>query len=109
MAANFKNYSANGVGTSNTTLYNPSSSGIQSIVIGLTLANKSGSAVTASVLLNTGSNVTYIIKDGLITVGTSLVPVGGGTKLVLEQNDSLVVIANTANSVDATLSVLEIT
>lgn len=109
MAATFRNFSANGVGTSNSTIYNPTSSGIQSIVIGLTLANKSGAAVTASVLLNTGTNVTYIIKDGLITVGTTLVPVGGGTKLVLEQNDSLVVIANTANSVDATLSVLEIT
>lgn len=109
MAANFKNFTANSVGTSNTTLYNPTTSGIQSVVIGLTLSNKIGSAVTASVLLDTGTDVTYLIKDGLITVGTTLVPVGGGTKLVVTQNHSLKVISNTASSIDATLSVLEIT
>lgn len=109
MAANFKNFTANSVGTSNTTLYNPTTAGIQSIVIGLTLSNKVGTAVTASVILDTGTDVTYIIKDGLITVGTTLVPVGGGTKLVVAENHSLKIISNTASSVDATLSVLEIT
>ncbi len=79
-------------------------------IIGLTIANIIATQVLVSVQLenNDGNNV-YLIKDAPISSGGSFVPIGGDQKVVMEAADILKVTSNTANSVDSTLSILEIT
>ena len=108
MANSFKNYLGTSVGTTANAVYSPTTSGMQSTIIGMTLANITNLPVYASVLLNSSSANAYLIKDALIPTGGTLVPVGGDQKLVMEQNDVLYVSSNSNNSVDVIISVLEI-
>jgi len=84
--------------------------GAQTTVIGLTLANIIATQVLISVQLenNDGNNV-YLIRNAPLSSGGSFVPIGGDQKVVMEASDVLKVTSNTANSVDSTLSILEIT
>jgi hypothetical protein len=85
---------------------------MESIVIGITLANKTSAGVTASVFLDnfSGSNDVYIVKDATIPAGSSL-EVMSGNKIVVQgngsANDVIRVSSGTATAVDATISVLE--
>ena len=118
MANDFKRFTVSSVntsvGASASAVYTVPSSGsaMESIVIGITLANKTASGVTASVFLDnfSGSNDVYIVKDATIPAGSSL-EVMSGNKIVLQNNgttgDVLRVSAGTATAVDATISVLE--
>ena len=118
MANDFKRFTVPSVNTSTgssaSAVYTVPSSGsaMESIVIGITLANKTSSGVTASVFLDNydGSNDVYIIKDASIPAGSSL-EVMAGNKIVVQgngsANDVIRVSAGTATAVDATVSVLE--
>jgi len=81
----------------------------QTTIIGLTVTNITGSQVTISVTLenNDGDNV-YLVKDIPIPAGSAFIPVGGEQKVVLEADDVIKVTSDTDNSVDSTLSILEI-
>ena len=89
-----------------------SSTALESIVIGITLANKHTAGITASVFLDhlDGSSDVYIVKNASIPAGASL-EVMSGNKLVLQgdgtANDALRISASAATSLDATVSVLE--
>lgn len=74
-----------------------------SILIGATMANITGSALTASLQLGT----VYIVRDASIPVGSSLSVLDG--KIVLETGDTIVATASADTSVDVILSLLEIT
>ena len=104
MAINYKNYLVSSVTTS-TTLYNPTTSGIQSTVIGLLIANTSTSTVTATVTLNSGATTSNIVYNITIPVGNSL-DVVQGAKIVVEQNDLIAISAS--GTVDAILSAVEV-
>ena len=116
MANDFKRFCVPSVGTSLTTLYTvpagASSSALESIVIGITMANKSTSGITASIFIDNedGSNDVYIVKDANIPAGASL-EVMSGNKLVLMNDgsnaDNLEGIASASSSLDVTVSVLE--
>ena len=118
MANDFKRFTSASLGTtagaSATAVYTVPSSGsaMESIVIGITLANKSNAGITASVFLDNhdGSNDVYIVKDATIPAGASL-EVMSGNKLVLQgtgsANDALRISASAASALDATVSVLE--
>ena len=116
MANDFKRYCVPDVGTSLTTLYTvpagASSAALESIVIGITMANKSTSGITASIFIDNedGSNDVYIVKDANIPAGASL-EVMSGNKLVLMNDgsnaDNLEGIASASSSLDVTVSVLE--
>jgi len=118
MANDFKRFTSASLGTttgaSATAVYTVPSSGsaMESIVIGITLANKSSSGITADVFLDNydGSNDVYIVKDATIPAGASL-EVMSGNKLVLQgdgtTNDALRISSSAATSLDATVSVLE--
>lgn len=119
MASSFKRYFTKNIGTANTTIYNPTTPGIQATVIGLSLCNISNSAIEVSVTLSqgansasAGSNTVFLVKNTIIPSGSSLVPVGGDQKLVLVANstvsDYLEVSSNTTSSVDVLLSSLEV-
>ena len=82
---------------------------VQTTAIGLALANVTASQVTVSVTLNTQTGDTiHIIKDAPIPSGGALIPIGGDQKVVMEHNDQIKVVSDTASSVDAILSILEI-
>jgi uncharacterized protein (DUF697 family) len=95
------------VGTSATSVYNPTTAGIQATAVGMTLANTTTSSVTASVTLTSGATTVYIIKNTTIPAGNSLSILGDG-KFIVEQNDDVKVISSASSSVDVLLSVVEV-
>ena len=117
MANDFKRICTPNVSaSSNSTIYavpaGASSAALESIVIGITMANKSSSGITASIFLDNedGSNDVYIVKDASIPAGASL-EVMSGNKLVLmndgSNGDNLEALCSAASSLDVTVSVLE--
>ena len=120
MANDFKRFPKPNVGTgtgaSATAVYTvPAGAGstaLESIVIGITLANKHTSGITASVFLDNedGTNDVYIVKGASIPAGSSL-EVMAGNKLVVQNDgsnaDVLRVESSRASSLDATITVLE--
>ena len=119
MANDFKRYTKANVntsaGASATAVYTvPSTSSVamETIVIGITLANTSTAGVTASVFIDNfdGSNDVYLVRNASVPAGSSL-EVMAGNKLVLQgngtANDVLRVLCSTASSLDATVSILE--
>ena len=83
-------------------------SGNTSIVLGLTVCNTTGAAINTSVYINDGSNNYYLIKDAPVPGGGSLVVIGGDQKVVLQASDSMRVISDAVTSVDAVMSIMEI-
>ena len=79
-----------------------------SVVIGLTVTNITSSAITANVYLNDGVANTRLLVNAPISSGSSLVVVGGDQKLVLQSGDSVYVQGSSATSVDAIISIMEI-
>ena len=108
MANAFKsNVAANITTTGNTVYTCPIAT--QTTLIGLTLSNKSAGTVTANVYL-TRSSVDYSLISGApILNGSTLVPIGGEQKVVLQANDAIKIVASTNASVDVIASLLEIT
>ena len=101
--------------SSNSTIYavpNNSGAAVESIVIGITAANKTSSGVTIDIFLDNedGSNDVYIVKGASIPAGASL-EVMSGNKLVLMNDgtngDNLEALASAGSAVDVTVSVLE--
>ena len=100
----------------NSTIYavpaGASSAALESIVIGITAANKTSSGVTVDIFIDNedGSNDVFIVKGASIPAGASL-EVMAGNKLVLQNDgsngDNLEALASAANSVDITVSVLQ--
>jgi len=108
MANSFKsNVAANITTTGNTVYVCPSST--QTTLIGLTLANKSAGTITANVYLRRSSVNYSVISNAPILTGSTLVPIGGDQKVVLQAADELKVDASANASVDVIASLLEIT
>lgn len=79
------------------------------VVVGLTVTNVSGSAIAANVFINDGAANTYIAASAPISSGSSLVAIGGDQKVVLLAGDKIFVQSSASSSMDAVLSILEIT
>jgi len=79
------------------------------VVVGLTVTNKTGSSITANVFISDGSANTYVSANAPISSGSSLVAVGGDQKVVLLTGDKVYIQSSAASSIDAVLSILEIT
>ena len=84
-------------------------SSTQTTLIGMTIANITSGVIAVGVKLRSGGADTWIVKDAPIPTGGSLIPVGGDQKIVLETGDSIRIRSNTADSINAVLSYLEIT
>ena len=120
MANDFKRFAKPSVGTSTgasadavyTVPAGAGSTALESIIIGITLANKTSTGVTASVFLDNedGSNDVYIVKDATVPAGSSL-EVMSGNKIVVQNDgsnaDVVRVSCNTGSSLDALITVLE--
>ena len=108
MAANFKSVAAASVGTSLTTVYTcPSATTVT--IIGLYLCNQSGGAIEANVEFYDASSTTHIgiVSQIEIPGQSTLAPIGGDAKVVLEAGDVIKVQSNIASSIDVVLSYLE--
>lgn len=81
----------------------------KAVVLGLTLANRSGATINADVLINNGNDSFYLVRTAPITTGGALVPIGGDQKLVLQTGDNVRVRSDSANSLDVVMSYMEIT
>jgi len=80
------------------------------VIVGLTVTNTSGSAITANVYINDVANAnTYVVTNAPISSGASLVPIGGDQKIVLITGDTIYVQSSAGTSIDAILSIMEIT
>ena len=116
MANDFKRICTPSIGTSLTTIYavpaGPSSAALESIVIGITMANKTTTGVTADIFIDNedGSNDVYIVKKASIPAGAAL-EVMSGNKLVLMNDgsnaDNLEALCSSGSALDVTVSVLE--
>lgn len=81
----------------------------QTTVIGLSLCNTTTSPITVDATVNDAANDFYLLKGAVIPVGGSIAVVGGDQKVVLTTNDSIKVKSSAASSLDAVMSILEIT
>ena len=79
------------------------------VVIGITLANTSGSGCLVGVgITRPSTDDVKLLKNAPIPQGTSL-EFMSGNKVVLETADTITVDSDTNNSIDATLTIMEIT
>lgn len=94
--------------TSSQTVYNPTSSGVQTTVTGCLVANTTGAPLTATVTLTnaTATVTTNIVKNVSIPSGTAL-DIMNSAKINMVQNQVLAVSATGA--VDVTVSSVELT
>lgn len=83
-------------------------SSVTTTIIGMTMANISASSVNASAkIVKSGGTDIFIVKDAPIAVGSSLVVVGGNQKLVMEDGDVIQIVSSVTQTVDVSLSILE--
>lgn len=111
MANTFKNaFAANVSNSSFVDLYTVPSA-TTTIVLGLTLCNKTASAVTATVQFQdtSASNADFQVIDTVSIPARTSLELLSGQKYVLETTDVLRVKAGTGSALDATLGIMEIT
>jgi uncharacterized protein (UPF0212 family) len=108
MANTFKNKLGVGVGTSESSVYTVPSS-TTTTVIGLSVANVTGSNITVDIRVydSSANSHAYVIKTGAVFTGGTLVAVGGDQKLVLEAADIIKVVASASSSADVIISYME--
>ncbi len=108
MANFFKNKVVNEIGTTPIQVleFGPSTRGT---VIGLSLANLTGSNILASITVtDDASTVGYFIKDIIIAPNSSLRVVNGGEKLILAPNNAIHISASQEAALDCIMSYVEI-
>lgn len=82
--------------------------GVTTTVIGLSVCNTTTSPITVDVTVYDGTNDAYLVKGAAVPVGNAFIPIGGDEKVVLIAGDSVRVKSSAATSVDAVMSILEI-
>ena len=108
MANTFKLKTKANVGVSTSNVYTVPSA-TTTVVIGVTLANTSGSSI------NVGVGVTRASTDDVKLIKNVPIPQGAsfefmaGNKVVLETTDTLTAESDVSNSLDVALTIMEIT
>ena len=108
MANTFKLKTKANVGTTTSDVYVVPSA-TTTVVIGVTLANTTGSSI------NVGVGVTRASTDNVNLMKNVPIPQGssfefmGGNKVVLETTDTLTAVSDVNNSLDVALTIMEIT
>ena len=106
MPVAFKNYQSRAVGNTNVQVGSyvvPSST--NAMLLTLSVSNITNTAITANVYHYNGSVTTSIVSQAPIPVGGSLEI----NKIALNTTHAIYVVSNTASSMDAVMSVMEIT
>jgi len=109
MANTFKLKTKANVGVSTVGIYTATSPVTATVVIGIILANTSGSGINVGIgVTRDTSDDVSILKNVPIPQGSSL-EVMQGNKLVLEANDTITAKSDVNNSLDVSITVMEIT
>ena len=109
MANNFKLKTKANVGVTTVGIYTATSPVTATVVIGVTLANVSGSSI------NVGIGITRPSADNVSLMRNVPIPQGSsiefmaGNKVVLEQSDTITAISDVNNSLDVSLTIMEVT
>ena len=108
MANTFKLKTKANVGVTTTSVYvGPSAT--TTVVIGVTLANTTGSSINVGIGINRGSSEDVkLMKSVPIPQGSSF-EFMGGNKVVLEATDTFTAESDVNNSLDVALTIMEIT
>ena len=108
MANTFKLKTKSNIGISTQNVYVVPNA-TTTVVIGITLANTSGSGCNVGVgITRPSTDDVKLLKNAPIPQGSSL-EFMGGNKVVLETGDTLTADSDTNNSIDASLTIMEIT
>ena len=109
MANVFKNSVTGSIGITNTKVYETPALSV-STVIGMSVSNVISNNISVNVTVTDASatQTRYLVRNGLIVEGSSMVVVGGDQKVVLESGDFISVVSSAAASADVIVSVLEI-
>ena len=108
MANTFKLKTKANVGVTTTAVYVVPSA-TTTVVIGVTLANTTGSSINVGIGINRGSSDDVkLMKSVPIPQGSSF-EFMGGNKIVLETTDTLVAESDVNSSLDVALTIMEIT
>ena len=108
MANTFKLKTKANVGVTTTAVYVVPSA-TTTVVIGVTLANTSGSSINVGIGINRGSSDDVkLMKNVPIPQGSSF-EFMGGNKIVLETTDTIVAESDVNSSLDVALTIMEIT
>jgi len=108
MANTFKLKTKANIGLTTVGIYTVPSATMTTI-IGLTLSNTTSGTINVGVgITRTGSDNVNIVKNVPIPQATSL-EIMQGNKIIMEATDTLTVVSDTSSSMDASLSILEMT
>lgn len=108
MANTFRLKTKSNIGVTTVGIYTVPSA-TMTTVIGLTLANTSGGNINVTVgISRTNTDSVNIIKGVPIPQGSTL-EVMQGNKIIMESNDIITIVSDTNTSLDASLSILEMT
>ena len=108
MANTFKLKTKNNVGTATSDVYVVPSS-TTCVVIGVTLANTSGSGINVGIgITRSSTDDVNLMKNVPIPQGSSF-EFMGGNKVVLEPTDTITAKSDVATSLDVALTIMEIT
>jgi hypothetical protein len=107
MANTFKLRTKANVGVTTTAVYTVPAA-TTTTVIGITLANTTGSSINVGVgVSRVSSDSVKLLKDAPIPQGSTL-EFMQGNKIVLEATDTITVVSDTASSLDASITILEL-
>ena len=104
MAQNFRRYINRNIGTSATTVFTSDS---YDTIVGINIANTTGSAVNASVYITNSTLDYYLIKSAPIPSGSALQVIDGGAKIIVQSGDALKIVSDTATSLDTVVSTVD--
>lgn len=108
MANTFKLKTKNNIGVTTVGIYTVPAA-TTTVVIGITLANVASSGVNVGVgITRSSADDINILKSAPLPQGSSL-EFMQGNKVVLEATDTITIVSDTNNSVDAALTIMEIT
>ena len=110
MANTLKLKTKAGVGVTTVGIYTATSPVTATVIIGITCANISGSGINVGVGITRPSTAddVNILKNVPVPQGSSL-EFMQGNKVVLETNDTVTVKSDVNNSLDVSLTIMEIT
>ncbi len=82
-------------------------SNVGAIAIGISITNTTVNAVTANVSIYNGVRDIYLVKNAPILPNSTLIPVGGDQKIVMQPNDQLRVQSSSTYGLDVQMNIME--
>ena len=104
MAQNFRRFTSNAVGTSPATIHTANS---YDTIVGISVSNILTTTINVDVYINDSANDIYLVKTAPIPSGGSLQILDRGAKVVVQNNDAIKVVSDTASSADVWVSMVD--